>query len=260
MTPPPVSPPPLFAASLPLQITVGCLCASYWRGAWYVFDYSLFPHDRVKSSLSSLMLGSTLLGMQQFVLSPSYNGTKLLVRLLPPPRNYSLRTYYIKMNRFVNLYMIAISCVLVWRGAWLMWDEVADRVSDMFLVKDDESDNKNSIANANASPNKPLEPIETPYPRKQTQKPHSDFWTTDPEHEHSHNHTEDAVSHHDIDRTLFYSGIASHVVATVGLLFIGRFKSVMAPPANVSMMKDIFLHAKGREFVRAARSFSKSPS
>ena len=41
---------------------------------------------------------------------------------------------------------------------------------------------------------------------------------------------------------------------------IGRFKSVMAPPANVSMMKDIFLHGKGREFIRAARSFSKEKS
>jgi hypothetical protein len=75
---------------------------------------------------------------------------------------------------------------------------------------------------------------------------------------HHYNQDHDAVTHHDIDRTLFYSGIASHVVATVGLLLIGRFKSVMAPPANVSVMKDIFLHGKGKEFSRAAQSFART--
>lgn len=150
-----------------------------------------------------------------------------------------------------------------------MWDEMADRVSDLLVVKDDENDNQNnSIATPSASPPNitPLVPISTSsqLPKMTPHNTHSDFWTnpgTFEQQQHPHNHsTEDAVSHHDIDKTLFYSGIASHVVATVGLLFIGRFKSVMAPPANVSMMKDIFLHGKGREFVRAARSFSKSSS
>lgn len=79
----------------------------------------------------------------------------------------------------------------------------------------------------------------------------------DDEHHHA-NDSHDAVTHHDIDRTLLYSGIASHVVATIGLLFIGRFKSVMAPPANVSMMTDLFIHGKGKSFARAANSFART--
>eukprot|EP00546_Thalassionema_frauenfeldii_P005611 CAMPEP_0178925624 /NCGR_PEP_ID=MMETSP0786-20121207/18025_1 /TAXON_ID=186022 /ORGANISM="Thalassionema frauenfeldii, Strain CCMP 1798" /LENGTH=157 /DNA_ID=CAMNT_0020600545 /DNA_START=335 /DNA_END=808 /DNA_ORIENTATION=+ len=156
----------------------------------------------------------------------------MIVRLIPPPSNYSLRTYYKKTNRFINLYMIAISCILVWRGAWLMCDEISDQVS-------------NVITNAATSIEKPSEVSQD----CQKKSSHSDYWTSD---------DHDAVSHHDIDRTLFYSGIASHVFATMGLLFIGRFKSVMAPPANVSMMKDSFLHGKGREFARAARSLAKT--
>lgn len=154
-----------------------------------------------------------------------------------------------------------------------MWDEVSDRVSNTLLVEDETDENtekKEMVAS------KPLVPIqmavvEPPLGSLQamsavhqhandhhravgSNKQHSEFWNMDVVVEH------DAVSHHDIDRTLFLSGIASHVCATVGLLMIGRFKSVMAPPANVSIMKDIFLHGKGREFIRAARSFSKSSS
>ena len=86
-------------ACLPIQITTGILCASYWRGAWYVLDYTLFPTDRVKSGFTSLAFGGSLLALQQYMLSPSYNGTKFLVRMLPPPKSVSLRTHFIKMNR-----------------------------------------------------------------------------------------------------------------------------------------------------------------
>jgi len=210
--------------TLPLQVTVGILCASFWRGAWYIFDYTLFPNDRFKSSIASLSFGSTLLGMEQFILSRSYNGTKWLVRVLPPPSEISLRTYFKKINRFTSLYGIAIGCILVWRGAWVMWDVAADAFSECIL-KTESSNHKNDLAQDHGS------------------------------HEH-----EDSVSGHEIDKTLLYSGVASHAVATLGLLFIGRFKSVMAPPANVSMMRDIFIHGKGKDFAKAARSFtSHSP-
>jgi hypothetical protein len=215
--------------SLPLQVTVGVLCASYWRGAWYIFDYTLFPDDRVKSSLTCLSLGSILLGMEQFILSRSYNGTKWLVRALPPPSNVSLRTYFKKMNRFLSLYGIAISCILVWRGTWVMWDVAADEVSEHLQRR--------------FSNDKPIIVSE-----EKDKQPSQE--------RHTHEH-EDSVSHHEIDKTLFYSGIASHVTATIGLLLIGRFKSVMAPPANVSMMKDMFIHGQGKKFARAARSFAK---
>jgi hypothetical protein len=240
---------PLSLASLPLQITVGALCASYWRGAWYILDYTLFPNDRLTSSISSLGIGSSLLAAKQYILSPSYNGTKQLVRWLPPPSNYSLRVYYVKMNRFVSLYFIAFSCVLVWRGAWLLWDEAADYASDV-IVKTTASESSSSAIKAN-----PIEMAKSSKASTTTTKTNQDQQSGSL---HAHHHADhDAVSHHDIDKTLFYSGIVSHVFATAGLLLLGRFKSVMAPPANVSMMKDIFLHGKGREFANAARSFSK---
>ena len=78
------------------------------------------------------------------------------------------------------------------------------------------------------------------------------------DHHHLNHESHDAVTHHDIDDVLLYSGIASHVVATIGLLFIGRFKSVMAPPANVSIMRDLFIHGKGKSFARDVRSFTRT--
>mmetsp|Transcript_12422 Transcript_12422/g.17645 ORF Transcript_12422/g.17645 Transcript_12422/m.17645 type:complete len:276 (-) Transcript_12422:461-1288(-) len=257
---------PFALSSIPLQLTVGALCASYWRGAWYVFDYTLFPNDRVLSASSSFALGGGLLAMQQHILSPSYNGTKFLVRLLPPPEHLSLRTYYMKMNRFVSLYGIALACVLVWRGAWLAWDELADQVSDLVVPITTKEENQ-APSQSKQQPLVPLEKKATTImattATTNSQPSISSASATPQEHHqhhHHHNDHQDAVSHHDIDRTLFYSGIASHVCATVGLLMIGRFKSVMAPPANVSMMKDIFLHGKGKNFARAARSFAHPPA
>jgi hypothetical protein len=233
---------PVAMANLPLQITVGVLSASYWRGAWYILDYTLFPTDRLQSGIASLVLGSGLLGFKQYTLTPAYNGTKLLVRMLPPPRNLSLRAHYMKTNRFVSLYGIALGCVLVWRGTWLLWDETTDRISDALV----ESEPRAPVLLPAQQP-----PLLSP----QAKVVHASL--REDKHHH-YNQVHDAVTHHDIDKTLFYSGIASHVLATVGLLLIGRFKSVMAPPANVSVMKDIFLHGKGKEFSRAAQSFART--
>lgn len=55
---------------------------------------------------------------------------------------------------------------------------------------------------------------------------------------------------------IFYSGLASHILATLGLIYMGRFGSVMAPPANVSVVVDTFIHAKGKTFARAAKAFT----
>lgn len=279
MTAPPLS-------RFPLQVGVGMLCASYWRGAWYILDYTLFPHDRVASATCSLVLGSALLGVNQYVLSPSYNGSKWLVRLLPPPKHVSLRAYYVKMNRFVSIYMIALSCVLVWRGAWLLWDEAADVVSNglsrMVVVdgpdehdqvtsttgstlRDDQRDynKKGAVYLSSNSTAKPLPPQSVLPPATTTDQRsnpnHSDFWTT-PATSRDSSSEHDAVSHHDVDRTLFYSGLASHLLATAALLYLGRVQSVMAPPANVSMMRDLFLHSTGKAFRKSARSFLQSSS
>lgn len=230
-------------ASLALQVVTGVLCASYWRGAWYILDYKLFPTDNLKSGIASLTLGGGLLGMAQYILSPSYNGTKAIVRMLPPPRSVTLRTRYIQTNRFIMLYGISTSCVLIWRGTWLMWDEgahfIADTLSSRWRSEQKETNPKHC-------PNTTL---------------HNAI-----EHQHYTNHNNESHSNsmtqqHVVtdDEILFYSGLASHVVATVGLLFMGRYASVMAPPANASMLTDLFIHGKGKSFARAAKSFTRSP-
>lgn len=219
------------SSSVLYQVTVGCLCASYWRGAWYCFDSLLFPKDRIKSSVASLLLGSSLLGVNQYILSPAYNGTKTIVRLFPPPRSHSLRAYYKTSNRFINLYLIAMSCVLVWRGAWLMCDEISDQVMN----------SKSAVPVKTDSASLSAAVSEKAFSQRQN------------------NYT--PSSHHTVfrqDKSRMYSGMASHILATIGLLFMGRFNSVMAPPANVSLMKDILLYGKGRELARAARSFTSN--
>jgi hypothetical protein len=79
--------------------------------------------------------------------------------------------------------------------------------------------------------------------------------------QHEDHHGESSVTQHtDItDRTLFYSGIASHIVATVVLLFMGRFVSVMAPPANITLLRDHFIHERGKGFAKAAKKFFSNP-
>lgn len=233
----------MIMASLPLQIATGILCASYWRGSWYVLDHTLFPHDRLTSGVVSLACGSGLLGMKQYIISPSFNGTKHLVRMLPPPKNISLRTRYIQTNRFIILYGIASACILIWRGTWLLWDEGAHVVADAYSSSRLRQRLENSSGAAQLKQQQL--PNNTP--------PHN------PDSEHHHHGESTVTEHEDIDENvLFYSGIASHVVATVGLLFMGRFASVMAPPANVSMLRDLFIHNKGKSFARAARSFTQS--
>mmetsp|Transcript_54125 Transcript_54125/g.114999 ORF Transcript_54125/g.114999 Transcript_54125/m.114999 type:complete len:254 (+) Transcript_54125:125-886(+) len=251
-------------ASLSVQVATGMLCASYWRGAWYVLDHTLYPENRLASGAVSLAAGSCLLGMKQHVLSPSYNGTKYLVRMLPPPKNISLRTRYVQTNRFVILYGIASACVLIWRGTWLLWDEGAHRVADALSTLQPRLP---QVGNDNDSPAKlngnVAALIKQRQPLQQQQLPQQMLQrlplAASP-HKHQDHHGESTVTDHDDadENVLFYSGIASHVVATAGLLFLGRFASVMAPPANVSMIKDVFVHGRGKEFARAARSFTHS--
>jgi len=51
-------------------------------------------------------------------------------------------------------------------------------------------------------------------------------------------------------------GLASHIVACAGLLAFGRFSSVLAPPASVSILKDMALKAKTwKEYSNAAKWF-----
>lgn len=222
-------------ASFPLQIITGILCASYWRGSWYFLDHTLFPENRFRSGVVSLASGITLLGMKQYILSPSYNGTKQLVRIFPPPKSTSLRTRYLQTNRFIVLYGISSACVLLWRGTWLLWDEAGDLVANIWRrSRQSQIIQQQSQLNINI------------LRRHSISKEAGD--------KDNHRREDEAFSE---KRVLFYSGIASHVFATVTLLCMGRFASVMAPPANVSMIRDFFIHERGKSFARAVRSFTK---
>lgn len=217
--------------SLPIQVTTGVLCASWWRGSWYVLDHTIFPNDTLKSGVTSLTAGSSILAMKQYILSPSYNGTKYLMRVLPSPRNGYLRTRYIQTNRFIMLYGIGSACVLIWRGTWLLWDEAGHFVGDAFR------------SSSLTSPRDARQAVVAPCLN------------------HEHHHGESTLTDHHVvddvdDKVLFYSGIASHIVATLGLLYMGRFTSIMAPPANITMILDTFIHGKGKSFARAARAFT----
>lgn len=268
-------------STLPVQIATGILCASYWRGSWYILDYTLFPNDRLVSGIVSLTAGSALLGLQQYIISPSYNGTKTLVRLLPPPTSISLRRRYIQTNRFIVLYGIATSCVLIWRGTWLLWDEAAHCIADTIAsYNGTTTERMSSSSTAILGPTVAAIPLERWSLSSNTRTKISDeqykvqsstnkltglatvaISTT---HHHSNgnnqhdlHHGESTVTQHpDMEEnTLFYSGIASHVLATVGLLAMGRFASVMAPPANVSLLRDQFIHGQGKSFVCAVKKF-----
>lgn len=268
----------LSSSTLPVQTATGILCASYWRGSWYILDYTLFPNDRLVSGIVSLTAGSALLGLQQYILSPSYNGTKTLVRLLPPPTSISLRRRYIHTNRFIVLYGIATSCVLIWRGTWLLWDEAAHCIADTIAsYNGTTTERMSSSSTATLGPTVvaaiPLErwsltakKSDEEYKVQSSTNKLTDLATnaistthhhSDGNNQHDLHHGESTVTQHpDMEeKTLFYSGIASHVLATAGLLAMGRFASVMAPPANVSVLRDQFIYGQGKSFVRAVKKF-----
>ena len=266
------------SSTLPVQVFTGVLCASYWRGAWYILDHTLFPDDRVLSGVASLTSGTAILGLQQYIISPSNNGTKRLVRMLPPPSSTSLRRRYIQTNRFIVLYGIASGCIRIWRGTWLLWDEAAHGVADAidsYKLRGSSmpSSSSSSLPSSSSSSTatgaravaswsnstKQSSPITTTIVAPRALAPTAIATTPPhlhPDHSDLH-HGESTVTHHeDIEeKTLFYSGIASHVLATCGLLLMGRFACVMAPPANITMLRDSFIHGEGKTFARAVKKF-----
>lgn len=92
------------------HVGVGMASASFWRGAWYVLDDHMFPESPVKSACASLGLGVVGMVASQGLVQKSEALAKL----------GSVRR--VQVARFAAIYSIALSCVLVWRGTWMMWD------------------------------------------------------------------------------------------------------------------------------------------
>lgn len=101
------------------HVGVGMGAASFWRGAWYVLDDHLFPGSPVRSASASLVLGTGGMALSQGLV----HKMELLQQKIAS-KSTTRRVWTLKVARFGALYTIAMSCVLVWRGAWLGWDVV----------------------------------------------------------------------------------------------------------------------------------------
>ena len=130
---------PLFTAlkcykSVAQHVAVGMGAASFWRGAWYLLDDHLFPEDAALSAGASLGLGSLGMYASQGLMERAERLARKLEtvgkrssssRSLLPTGNTPMR---LAAARFGALYTVALSCVLVWRGTWIGWDVVYERL------------------------------------------------------------------------------------------------------------------------------------
>jgi hypothetical protein len=81
--------------------------ASFWRGSWYLLDEVVFPENVLHSALASLAGGTLGMAACQGLVHRADRA------VLPKP-----------VARIGALYALATSCVLVWRGTWLLWDVI----------------------------------------------------------------------------------------------------------------------------------------
>ena len=183
------------------NVLVGCGAASFWRGSWYLLDDNLYPNDPTKSAASSLVAGTVGMLASQ----------GLVQRALAKPST----THLLKQQtlRFGAVYTIAVSCVLVWRGVWLGWDILYEKLHKGVHLT------LHSPASWHASRTSFLH--------------HSVY---DQLHEDS---SVDATDRGHATK----SGLLSHVAACFFLLGLGRFASVLAPPAAVSLIRDVTVNS-----------------
>jgi len=89
---------------------IACAVASAWRGAWQLLDLGLLPAMPVASATASLALGGSLLWI----------ATLAQPCLFSIARRHPSRWCWIVDGLFS--YCGGWCCVLVWRGAWHLWD------------------------------------------------------------------------------------------------------------------------------------------
>ncbi|CAL6415334.1 unnamed protein product [Bathycoccus prasinos] len=105
---------------IPLLATttfVGIAVASFWRGAWYVLDETVFPSSELKSGMACFLGGVSGLATSQHVklmmmrehVGAATRSARKRVMLFSPPT-----------------YFVGLSCVLFWRGVWCLWDSATD--------------------------------------------------------------------------------------------------------------------------------------
>jgi Fuseless len=110
------------------HIGIGMASASFWRGAWYILDDNLYPNDPLRSSISSWSLG--VFGMfasQGLVQKADSWALTRATAATKHPSSFVRNVISIRLPqiaRFAAIYSLAASCVLIWRGTWMMWDIV----------------------------------------------------------------------------------------------------------------------------------------
>ena len=199
------------------HVAVGMGAASFWRGAWYVLDDQLFPDNAPLSSVTCLAVGTAGMAASQGVVA----------------RAMAVQTYP-RAARFGALYTIAMSCILVWRGTWVGWDCIYEHYHNHYLAaqkqRKEASDGNNSTIAAAAS-SSPLMATSSSAALEHSPA-HAAIKSTDPWH-------------------LTMSGLSSHLFAIVALGSAGVFASVLAPPAAVSVIKDLAIQASSSASRRA---------
>ena len=107
---------------IPLLATttfVGIAVASFWRGAWYVLDETVFPSSELNPVMACFLGGVSGLAASQHVklmmmrehVGAATRSARKRVMLFSPPT-----------------YFVGLSCVLFWRGVWCLWDKRDGRV------------------------------------------------------------------------------------------------------------------------------------
>ena len=127
---------------IPLLATttfVGVAVASFWRGAWYVLDETVFPLDARKSGLACFAAGVCGLATSQHV--------KLMML-----KDMACTTKTTNQKRVMLFspptYFVGLSCVLFWRGVWCLWDSATDAY---FVLKDGEDSCSSNSSSSSGS-------------------------------------------------------------------------------------------------------------
>lgn len=89
-------------SEVPFLSLIGLSAASFWRGAWYTMDATIFPDDLQKSCAASLSLGFG-------GFAALHSGLQRLGKAGPGVRGFAL-------------YTAALANIAAWRGVWLAWD------------------------------------------------------------------------------------------------------------------------------------------
>jgi Fuseless len=179
-----------------------------------MLDDQLFPENPEASAITSLGLGTAGMTASQGLVARALAVQRPMIK---------------PVARFGALYTVAMSCVLVWRGTWVGWDCVYERLLNSpttVLVhphhkkQDDNHETATTTPTSLSTLSSTTALMATSSSFLEHSPAHATIKSTDPGH-------------------LTASGMASHLFAILALGGCGVFASVLAPPAAVSVIKDL---------------------